>query len=61
MTWPRSEDQVPINVGDRNYRPLFPYGWGLRPGTRDAATALQDQVLAGTAPADWASRLAAMP
>ena len=30
MTWPRSEDQVPINVGDRHYRPLFPYGWGLR-------------------------------
>lgn len=30
MTWPRSEDQVPINVGDRNYDPLFPYGWGLR-------------------------------
>lgn len=30
VTWPRSEDQVPINVGDRNYHPLFPYGWGLR-------------------------------
>jgi beta-glucosidase len=22
--------QEPINVGDRDYRPLFPYGWGLR-------------------------------
>jgi beta-glucosidase len=30
MTWPRSEDQVPINIGDRDYDPLFPYGWGLR-------------------------------
>jgi len=30
VSWPRSEDQVPINVGDRNYHPLFPYGWGLR-------------------------------
>ncbi|MBE1488153.1 glycoside hydrolase family 3 protein [Plantactinospora soyae] len=30
MSWPRSEAQVPINVGDRNYRPLFPYGYGLR-------------------------------
>jgi beta-glucosidase len=30
VSWPRSEDQVPINIGDRNYRPLFPYGWGLR-------------------------------
>jgi beta-glucosidase len=61
MTWPRTEQQVPINVGDRNYQPLFPYGWGLRPGTRDAATVLQDQVLAGQAPADWATRIAAIP
>jgi beta-glucosidase len=30
VSWPRSEDQVPINVGDRGYDPLFPYGWGLR-------------------------------
>jgi beta-glucosidase len=32
MTWPRSLDQEPINVGDRHYNPLFPYGWGLRTG-----------------------------
>ena len=30
MTWPRTTAQVPINVGDRGYDPLFPYGWGLR-------------------------------
>jgi beta-glucosidase len=30
MTWPRSEGQVPINVGDADYQPLFPFGWGLR-------------------------------
>jgi beta-glucosidase len=30
MTWPRSLDQEPINVGDRQYDPLFPYGFGLR-------------------------------
>ena len=30
MTWPRTLDQEPINVGDRPYDPLFPYGWGLR-------------------------------
>ena len=30
MTWPRTPDQEPINVGDRDYDPLFPYGWGLR-------------------------------
>jgi beta-glucosidase len=28
-TWPRSILQVPINVGDSNYDPLFPYGFGL--------------------------------
>ncbi|MDT7539734.1 MAG: beta-glucosidase [Actinomycetota bacterium] len=30
MTWPRSLAQEPINVGDANYDPLFPYGYGLR-------------------------------
>jgi len=30
MTWPRTLEQEPINVGDRDYDPLFPYGWGLR-------------------------------
>jgi hypothetical protein len=25
---PRSEDQAPINIGDADYNPLFPYGWG---------------------------------
>ena len=62
VTWPRSEAQVPINVGDEDYDPLFPYGWGLRTdGTSDALTGLQDQVVAGQAPDDWAARIAAMP
>ncbi|MEU5994882.1 glycoside hydrolase family 3 N-terminal domain-containing protein [Spirillospora sp. NPDC047418] len=30
VTWPRSEAQEPINIGDRDYKPLFPYGYGLR-------------------------------
>ena len=30
MTWPRSLDQEPINVGDADYDPLFPYGYGLQ-------------------------------
>jgi beta-glucosidase len=30
MTWPRTEAQVPINVGDTDYDPLFPFGWGLQ-------------------------------
>ncbi|WP_256378073.1 glycoside hydrolase family 3 C-terminal domain-containing protein [Phycicoccus sp. HDW14] len=29
VTWPRSVDQEPINVGDGQH-PAFPYGWGLR-------------------------------
>jgi beta-glucosidase len=30
MTWPRSLEQEPINIGDADYDPLFPYGYGLR-------------------------------
>ncbi|MBW9211061.1 glycoside hydrolase family 3 protein [Mumia sp. zg.B21] len=30
VTWPRSVDQEPINVGDADYDPLYPYGFGLR-------------------------------
>jgi beta-glucosidase len=29
VTWPRSLAQEPINIGDRNYDPLYPFGWGL--------------------------------
>ncbi|WP_329334340.1 glycoside hydrolase family 3 C-terminal domain-containing protein [Streptomyces sp. NBC_00663] len=29
VTWPKSEAQLPINVGDPTYDPQFPYGWGL--------------------------------
>jgi beta-glucosidase len=29
MSWPRSASQIPINVGDPSYDPLFPYGFGL--------------------------------
>jgi beta-glucosidase len=30
VTWPRTLDQEPINVGDANYHPLYPFGFGLR-------------------------------
>ena len=30
MTWPRTLAQEPINVGDADYDPLYPYGYGLR-------------------------------
>ena len=29
FSWPRSMDQIPINVGDKNYDPLFKYGYSL--------------------------------
>jgi beta-glucosidase len=32
VTWPRTVDQEPINVGDADYDPLYPYGYGLRTG-----------------------------
>jgi beta-glucosidase len=32
VSWPRSLAQEPINVGDANYDPLFPFGYGLRAG-----------------------------
>ncbi|MFF5296009.1 glycoside hydrolase family 3 protein [Paractinoplanes globisporus] len=64
VSWPRSVDQVPINVGDKNYHPLYPFGWGLRTGgghsqldqLRDAA---QARVIAGRGGAGWAAKLAA--
>jgi beta-glucosidase len=30
VTWPRTLEQEPINVGDANYHPLYPFGYGLR-------------------------------
>ncbi|MCZ4495238.1 MAG: glycoside hydrolase family 3 domain protein [Conexibacter sp.] len=30
VTWPRTLAQEPINVGDANYDPLYPFGYGLR-------------------------------
>jgi beta-glucosidase len=30
VTWPRPLAQEPINVGDADYDPLYPYGFGLR-------------------------------
>ena len=29
FSWPRGPDQTPLNVGDTNYNPLFPFGYGL--------------------------------
>ncbi|GAA2639608.1 beta-glucosidase [Paractinoplanes durhamensis] len=69
VSWPATVGQVPINVGDRNYQPLFPYGWGLRTGdhgTPRSADAVLDalfdtaqaRVAAGRGGAGWAADLA---
>jgi beta-glucosidase len=29
VTWPRTVAQEPINIGDKHYDPLYPFGWGL--------------------------------
>ena len=29
FTWPKSVEQQPINVGDEEYDPLYPYGAGI--------------------------------
>lgn len=29
FSWPPTMAQIPINLGDRNYAPLFPYDFGL--------------------------------
>ncbi|MFJ8086011.1 glycoside hydrolase family 3 protein [Streptomyces sp. NPDC096205] len=34
VTWPKSEAQLPINVGDAAYDPQYPYGWGLTTGSK---------------------------
>lgn len=35
FSWPKRPDQAPLNVGDENYDPLFPYGFGLSYSDRD--------------------------
>jgi beta-glucosidase len=32
VSWPRDADDPVVNVGDTDYDPLFPFGWGLRTG-----------------------------
>ena len=30
VSWPKNMEQIPINVGDKDYSPLFPFGFGLK-------------------------------
>ena len=38
FSWPKAVDQEPINVGDPGYDPLYPFGWGLPPGSATPAS-----------------------
>ena len=64
VSWPATAAQVPINVGDRDYRPLYPFGWGLRTRTGHASAldavrdAAQSRAAGGGARAGWQTRLA---
>jgi beta-glucosidase len=55
VTWPKSMSQLPINVGDAAYDPQFPFGWGLRTGTKVPKGGL-DTLRALTATAKAADR-----
>jgi beta-glucosidase len=57
VTWPATVGQVPINVGDRDYAPLYPYGWGLRTDPGRARL----QAAAGRHPAAAVRALLAAP
>ncbi|SEG85599.1 beta-glucosidase [Thermomonospora echinospora] len=72
VSWPATADQVPINIGDAHYRPLYPFGWGLRTHPRSGNAAsrpldnaesraldkAQAAVVRGRAPANWAELIA---
>src|SRR6185437_5355981 len=34
MSWPKSAAQTSLNVGQKDYTPLFAYGYGLNDGSR---------------------------
>ncbi|MFJ5779428.1 glycoside hydrolase family 3 N-terminal domain-containing protein [Streptomyces sp. NPDC093094] len=52
VTWPKSEAQLPVNVGDTAYDPQYPYGWGLTTLTKapgGGATTLKALAVAAAA------------
>ncbi|MGI8667824.1 MAG: glycoside hydrolase family 3 N-terminal domain-containing protein [Jatrophihabitans sp.] len=45
LSWAKAESQLPINVGDASYDPLYPFGWGLRTDNqRDRLQTVRDQL-----------------
>ena len=49
-SWPRRSDQTAVNVGDANYDPLFPYGFGLATSDRGELAALPEERATSVAP-----------
>jgi beta-glucosidase len=59
VSWPRSEAQLPINVGDASYDPQFPFGWGLRTDSARARLQAARASLSGDAASQVDALLAA--
>jgi beta-glucosidase len=49
FSWPKQSDQATLNVGDKDYDPLFAYGFGLNKSSNTTLAAL-DETLAGSGP-----------
>jgi len=47
FSWPKSDCQTPLNVGDPSYDPLFPYGYGLSSTSTTTVGALSESASAG--------------
>ena len=43
FSWPRHALQTPLNIGERGYAPLFPYGFGLRYADAPPSLAVLDE------------------
>ncbi len=50
QTWPQSESQIPINVGDATYNPLFAFGFGLSYGSNPTNTPTRTGVVPTNTP-----------
>ncbi|QPQ54359.1 exo 1,3/1,4-beta-D-glucan glucohydrolase [Allosphingosinicella flava] len=52
FSWPKRADQTPLNRGDADYDPLFPYGFGLTYADEGTLPRLSEERPVGTANGD---------